>query len=324
MSEENIMLLSDTNEARISDLPVAGTINGTDNLELSQTTSDGLVSTKASVEALGLKMTNGIEYTSELQTTSKKVIGAINELNGKAITTDNIASQTVAVAGKVGTANKGSATQPVYIKAGVPTACTYELNKTVPADAVFTDTTYTSQSASSGSTAVSLCTRGEKYTWNNKANKAGSSSQDFACSTLKTQGHITTEDKANWLALRSDQGIACRNHDNSAFTSVDALAFNQRSSRRYKENIESMTEEYAKKILELRPVKYDYINKEDGVNRYGLIAEEVAEIETHPVSYRNGIAEGLDYSSFVPQLIKMIQIQQEEINELKALIKGGN
>lgn len=83
MSEENIMLLSDTNEAKISDLPVAGTINGTDNLELSQTTSDGLVSTKASVEALGLKMTNGIEYTSELQTTSKKVIGAINEVDSK-------------------------------------------------------------------------------------------------------------------------------------------------------------------------------------------------------------------------------------------------
>ena len=37
----------------------------------------------------------------------------------------------------------GSATQPVYINAsGVATAVTYELNKTVPADAVFTDTTY--------------------------------------------------------------------------------------------------------------------------------------------------------------------------------------
>ena len=37
----------------------------------------------------------------------------------------------------------GSATQPVYINAsGVATPVTYELNKTVPADAVFTDTTY--------------------------------------------------------------------------------------------------------------------------------------------------------------------------------------
>ena len=37
----------------------------------------------------------------------------------------------------------GSATQPVYVNAsGVATPVTYELNKTVPADAVFTDTTY--------------------------------------------------------------------------------------------------------------------------------------------------------------------------------------
>ena len=44
-------------------------------------------------------------------------------------------------AGKLNT-NAGSATNPVYFANGVPVACTYSLNKTVPADAVFTDTTY--------------------------------------------------------------------------------------------------------------------------------------------------------------------------------------
>ena len=38
------------------------------------------------------------------------------------------------------TMSVGSATQPVYFKQGVPTACSYQLNKTVPSDAVFTDT----------------------------------------------------------------------------------------------------------------------------------------------------------------------------------------
>lgn len=38
------------------------------------------------------------------------------------------------------TTNAGSATQPVYFSNGVPTACSYQLNKTVPSDAVFTDT----------------------------------------------------------------------------------------------------------------------------------------------------------------------------------------
>lgn len=37
----------------------------------------------------------------------------------------------------------GSTTKPVYVNGGVVSACTYELNKTVPANAVFTDTTYT-------------------------------------------------------------------------------------------------------------------------------------------------------------------------------------
>lgn len=52
-------------------------------------------------------------------------------------------------ASKLGSESKGSATQPVYLNAGVPTACTYTLGKSVPSNAVFTDTTY---SVASGST----------------------------------------------------------------------------------------------------------------------------------------------------------------------------
>lgn len=42
----------------------------------------------------------------------------------------------------------GSATKPVYFKNGVPVAGTYELNKTVPSNAVFTDTTYSAATTS--------------------------------------------------------------------------------------------------------------------------------------------------------------------------------
>ena len=41
------------------------------------------------------------------------------------------------------TTSAGSATQPVYFSSGKPVACTYTLAKSVPADAKFTDTTYT-------------------------------------------------------------------------------------------------------------------------------------------------------------------------------------
>ena len=40
------------------------------------------------------------------------------------------------------TTDAGSVTRPVYFSDGKPTACSYSLNKTVPADAKFTDTVY--------------------------------------------------------------------------------------------------------------------------------------------------------------------------------------
>lgn len=70
-------------------------------------------------------------------------------------------------ANKINT-DAGSATQPVYFDNGVPVATTYSLAKSVPADAIFTDTTYESKVAAIGGTDVSLCTTGEKYIWNNK------------------------------------------------------------------------------------------------------------------------------------------------------------
>lgn len=56
-------------------------------------------------------------------------------------------TETAAAAAKL-TTSAGSTTQPVYFDGGVPKACTYELNKTVPANAVFTDTVYTLPTAS--------------------------------------------------------------------------------------------------------------------------------------------------------------------------------
>lgn len=49
-----------------------------------------------------------------------------------------------------------------------------------------TDTTYESKSASSGSTAVSLCTRGEKYTWNNKQDAIA-----YSSASMPNNLHIT-------------------------------------------------------------------------------------------------------------------------------------
>lgn len=86
----------------------------------------------------------------------------------------------------------GSATQPVYFKQGVPNACSYQLNKTVPSDAVFTDTTYSSKSEANGGTDVSLVTTGEKYNWNRKSNLVlGNTSYTALAGSTKYAGSST-------------------------------------------------------------------------------------------------------------------------------------
>lgn len=69
--------------------------------------------------------------------TAPKFIGA---LQGNAST-----------ASKLGSSNVGSATQPIYLNGGTATACTYTLGKSVPSNAVFTDTKNTTGSTDTSS-----------------------------------------------------------------------------------------------------------------------------------------------------------------------------
>ena len=67
-------------DKKISDLTTASEIKNEDNIELSQNTGSGLVSLKATILALATKIVTNINFTSALNTTSKTITGAINEL----------------------------------------------------------------------------------------------------------------------------------------------------------------------------------------------------------------------------------------------------
>lgn len=105
-----------------------------------------------------------------------------------------------------------------------------------------------------------------------------------------------------------------------------AASFNSQSSKYVKKNIKDVTEKEARNILKLRPVKFDYKNS-DLTNQRGLIAEEVLEIMPEMVNVPKDYTgfnkdepwntPSIDYSKFVPYLIKMIQILQKEIDDLK-------
>lgn len=64
----------------------------------------------------------------------------INDV-GHATAADSATSATTAT--KLGSSNVGNTITPIYLSAGTPTALSYTIAKSVPSDAVFTDTTYT-------------------------------------------------------------------------------------------------------------------------------------------------------------------------------------
>lgn len=105
-----------------------------------------------------------------------------------------------------------------------------------------------------------------------------------------------------------------------------AIWYTGTSSRRFKENINDITEERALKVLELRPVTFDY---KDGVpvptrqkDKVGFIAEEVLEVlpdvvinEPSDENPDEMIPRNVDYEGVVPYLTKLCQMQQKQIDE---------
>lgn len=108
--------------------------------------------------------------------------------------------------------------------------------------------------------------------------------------------------------------------DENAYANLHAASYNYMSSRRFKKNIQKMEEEEAFKILDIESVSFDYINGKTG--NYGVIAEDVYEKIPYAVTLDNEDNPfAVDYTRFVPYLIKMVQMQQKQINELIETLK---
>ena len=107
---------------------------------------------------------------------------------------------------------------------------------------------------------------------------------------------------------------------------ITCVSLTQTSSRKVKKNITDMTSEEARKLLELEPVSFDYKDEAQGKDRRGFIAEDVAKVLPNVVTPETENAPAsLDYVQLVPYLVKMVQEQQKDIEELKKKIEklGG-
>jgi len=95
-------------------------------------------------------------------------------------------------------------------------------------------------------------------------------------------------------------------------------SFTNDSSIKYKKNIHYMDDKYAYDLLKLKPVIYDYINENNGVNCLGLIAEDVYKYLTYPVICNdNNEPDGIDYSRFVSPIIKLLQIHDNRLSKIE-------
>lgn len=169
--------------------------------------------------------------------------------------------------------------------------------------------------------------------------------------TYGTACSIESLGSNNTICICGNAYAQVRRYDNrNTNQGIYAAAFTVSSSKLIKENVKNLSEEEAKKLLDIRVVDFDYIEKVGGEkNQHGVIAEEVLDIipsvVTVPDNYDENTEKqkiesdsdelinvlGVDYAKFTPYLIKMVQMQQQQIddmqkqiNELKDLIKGGN
>jgi hypothetical protein len=155
---------------------------------------------------------------------------------------------------------------------------------------------------------------------------AGTNSSDSSFVVQNQAGN------ANYFKVRGDGYLQSQSTYNNTtaspnYLSISTSGFFERfvsSSARYKEEIKDWNENGLAIILALKPKTYkykkDYYNKAD-VDFLGLIAEDVAEVNTYLADYENedrtGLVENVKYANIVVPLIKAVQELKAEIEQLK-------
>ena len=110
----------------------------------------------------------------------------------------------------------------------------------------------------------------------------------------------------------------------NAFLDSSATPSNQllrsTSSIQYKTEVTDITLSEAQNVFSLRPIKYQSLATADDPNRvwYGLIAEEVSEVDQRLVHYRDGAPDGVQYERIIVPLLKIVKDLSQRVAALEA------
>jgi hypothetical protein len=136
-------------------------------------------------------------------------------------------------------------------------------------------------------------------------------------------GHSVTATVDNSCFIKNVRGVTSNVNDAIAvlIDSAHQLCTTS-SSRRYKENIQTMTQTLVDKVLSLNPVTFNYKSDETKKNTYGLIAEEVYEVVPDiVVKNAEGQIETVQYHLLDPMLIAVCKSLKSEIDALRAEVE---
>ena len=113
------------------------------------------------------------------------------------------------------------------------------------------------------------------------------------------------------VALDADTG-ELRRTEEGVYDSATA------SSKRYKEDITDINGA-ASRLLDVRPVSFEYSGRDDDQTHFGVVAEELDEVFPELVRYDgDGRPEKVCYEEMAPLLVAHAQHQQETIDDLRA------
>jgi hypothetical protein len=163
---------------------------------------------------------------------------------------------------------------------------------------------------------------GEVQISNNSSN--GVANTNFRVYALSSNSFFrlgnNTNNSLDIQLTRSDSAtmFSVEGHSGAGF--LNSAAWSYGSDRRIKENINYIAKGLDK-VLNLKPAKFDYINGTK--NNIGWIAQDIQEVIPEAVTVLSETNDQLTLKSdfIIPYLVKAIQEQQAQINELKALIK---
>ena len=224
------------------------------------------------------------------------------------------------------TVSAGSATKPIYFNDGIPTACNYTLEKSVPSNAVFTDTWRGIQdNLTSTSTTDSLSANQGRVLKGLVDSKVNSS--DLVELTLTNNGakrFIIGSGLANtWSDIGTNS--SCYTQSGSLY----ATYFYGTSDRRLKENIKDLNLNCLDLVNNINLREFSWKADEEHKPTIGAIAQELRQVlpEKYVHEFIGGQETNDEYlsindSKLVYLLIGAIQEQQKEIESLKAKIDG--